>query len=93
LPRSRHRLVIASFLALSVGSVLGACSSGGSNPDETGPTNQAVEKLRDFGLTTEQAECVVDEVGAESVVEATDLNAYTDSQQYQDAAEACIDAE
>ena len=71
-----------------------ACSkSDGSDPERTGPTKQAVERLHDFGLTTEQARCVVDEVGAASVVEATDLNALTDSQQYQDAAEACIDEE
>lgn len=93
MPRSRHRLATVFFVALSVSSTLGACSSEGSDPEQTGPNKQAVEKLRDFGLTAEQAECVVDEVGAESVVEATDLNAYTDSQQYQDAAKACIDAE
>jgi hypothetical protein len=50
-----------------------------------------VERLHDFGLTEEQASCIVDEVGAEAVVEASDLTALTDSQQYRDAAEACLD--
>jgi hypothetical protein len=79
------------LVAASLITVAASCSaSDGSDPESTGPTHQAVERLYDFGLTKEQATCVVDEVGADAVVEAADLNAFADSQQYQDAAKACI---
>lgn len=83
-----------AMLGVSLVTVIASCSkSDGSDPETSGPVNQAVERLHDFGLTTEEARCVVDEVGAETVVEATDLNAYADSEQYQAAAEGCIDAD
>ncbi|MGN6693912.1 MAG: hypothetical protein ACTHN0_07010 [Aquihabitans sp.] len=89
--RSR-RAVAATLVAASLVTAAASCSkSDGSDPESTGPTKQAVERLHDFGLTKEQAACVVDEVGADAVVEAADLNAFTDSQQYQDAAKACIE--
>ena len=92
MPARARRLAAWSLVAASLVASLGACSkSDGSDPERTGPTAQAVERLRDFGLSKSQAECLVDEVGADSVVEATDLNALTESQQYRDAAEACID--
>lgn len=89
-PRPR-RLAAAALLA--AGLVIGSasCSSGGSDPEATGATEQAVERLRDFGLDADEAECVVDELGADTVVESTDLTALTDSQQYRDAADSCID--
>src|SRR3954470_9397377 len=87
------RLVaLTVLLTVAVASGLTACGGSGSDdPSTSGPTKQAAERLRDFGLTADQASCVVDEVGADTVVEATDLNAFADSQQYRDAAEACID--
>lgn len=91
MPARSPRWAAAALLAASLVVVTASCSSSdGSDPESTGPTNQAVERLFDFGLTQKQASCIVDEVGAESVVEASDLNAFTDSQQYQDAAKACI---
>ena len=92
MPARSHRLAAVAMLAASLVTVAASCSeSDGSDAESTGPTTQAVERLHDFGLTKDQARCVVDEVGADTVVEATDLTALTDSQQYQDAAEACID--
>lgn len=86
------RVAALSVLAASLLTVTASCGDGdGSDPESTGPTKQAVERLHEFGLTNEQAGCLVDEIGADTVVEATDLNALTDSQQYQDAAEACIE--
>lgn len=87
-PRRAAALALAAVLSCTF---VASCSSSGSDPEDTGPTKQAVEQLRDYGLTAEQASCVVDEVGADTVVEATDLNALADSQQYRDAAKACID--
>ena len=92
MPARAPRLAAWSLVAASLVASVGACSkSDGSDPERTGPTAQAVERLRDFGLTKGEAECIVDEVGADSVVEATDLNALTESQPYRDAAKACID--
>lgn len=89
--RSRTAAAV-SMLAVSLVTVAASCAkSDGSDPESTGPAKQAVERLHDFGLSTTEARCVVDKVGADSVVEATDLNAYTDGQQYQDAAKDCID--
>lgn len=84
------REVAVVLLAASLVTTAAACTkSDGSDPESTGPARQAVERLHDFGLTTDQARCLVDELGPDAVIEATDLNAFTDSQQYQDAAEAC----
>lgn len=87
-----RRVATAALLSVALVSALAACSDGGgSDPESTGPAKQAVERLHDFGLDQDEARCIVDEVGADSVVEATDLNAFTGSQQYQDAAGKCID--
>jgi len=91
-PIRSTRIVALTLVSASLVTVAASCSkSDGSDPESTGPTKQAIERLHDFGLTEEQADCVVDEVGADAVVEAADLNAFTDSQQYQDAAKACIE--
>ena len=86
--RPAVRPLLAAF-AFAV--LISACSSGGSDPATSGPRKQATEKLHAFGLTTKQAGCVVDKIGAQTIVEATDVNAFADSQQYRDAANACID--
>lgn len=84
---------VAITLAIAVGLVSGAAACGGSSDDPatTGPRDQAVEKLRSYGLTADQARCIVDELGADTVVEAADTNALTEGQAYRDAAEECID--
>lgn len=83
--------LLALATAIAPVLVLAGCGSGSSSdPATAGPAKQAVEKLRDYGLTAEQARCVVQEVGAQTVVEAADLNAFTDSQQYRDAAKVCV---
>lgn len=88
----RPLAVAATLLAVALGVLgLAGCGSDDEDPAVEGPRAQAVEKLRDYGLTAEEADCVADELGAESVVEATDLTALVDSQEYRDAADACID--
>ena len=92
MPARSRRTAALSLVAAALVVVGSACSkSDGSDPEKTGPTKQATERLHDFGLTKEQAGCVVDKIGADAVVEATDLNALTESGPYQDAAKACID--
>jgi hypothetical protein len=71
--------------------VAAACGSEGEAPDD-GPVRQAIEQLRDFGLTEAQASCVVDRIGADTVDEAGDLTALAESEAYRAAAEACVDA-
>lgn len=89
-PSNLRSAACVAVLLLGASGALGACGDG-SDPEEQGPQSQAVEQLRDLGLDEDVAECVVDEIGAEAVVEASDLNAFTESQQYRDAAEGCTD--
>ena len=86
----RPAVVGATLLALMLGG-LGLVSCGSSDPSSAARTKQAVERLHEFGLTSAQAACIVDEVGAEAVVEATDLNALTEGSQYREAADDCTD--
>ena len=68
----------------------GCGSSDAKSPEETGVRARAIEELRDYGLTAKQAACVTDKLGAQTVVEATDLTALTEGQPYRDAADTCI---
>ena len=80
-------LLVAILLA--VGGV--ACSSGdGTGTVPAAARRQAVEKLRSYGLTKDQADCVVGRLGTDTVVEATDLDALGASEPYQTAARACV---
>ena len=89
--RSPRTALLVLALVASLALAAGCGGDGDDDPATTGPRAQAVEKLRDYGLTAEQARCVVDEVGADTVVEASDVNALTEGQAYRDAAEECID--
>ena len=80
-------------VALALVAVLAACGSGGSDPgdvDATGRRRQAVHELRDLGLTQDQASCMVDRLGADTVVEAADMATLAAGQPYQDAAKECL---
>ena len=91
----RRPLAVAATALVVVLGVLGLGGCGGGSDDDpsvTGPKAQAVEELQDYGLTEEQADCIADALGPQSVVEATDLNALVDSQEYRDAADACIES-
>ncbi len=85
---------VASALLLTFALVLAGCSGddGGGDPEADGPRKQAVERLVDFGLDEEQASCLVDELGAETVVATGELTVLTEGDAYQQAAEACLDA-
>lgn len=87
LPRARL-LAAAAAAAL----VLGGCGDDGGGGDDADPAaaTQATERLVGYGLTEEQATCVVDELGAATVTEAPDLNALVEGQAYRDAAEGCV---
>lgn len=89
--RSVRRALGAAALVAVAGACVTGCGGGGGSELDQGAVDQAVEQLRDFGLSKDQAACVVDELGPESVIEAGDLIALTESQDYQDAAEACGD--
>lgn len=79
------------LVGLAVVFAFAGCSkSEGTTPEETGVRTRAIEELRDYGLTAKQAACVTDKLGAQSVVEATDLTALTEGQPYKDAADVCI---
>ncbi|CAN5635727.1 hypothetical protein BH10ACT1_BH10ACT1_26430 [soil metagenome] len=87
----RH-LLRATLVGLGLTLVAAGCSGsgGGEDRDSEGARDRAVEVLRDFGLTAEQAACITDDLGAETIVEASDVQALTEGQAYRDAAEDCI---
>lgn len=82
LPRS------VAVLALTM-TVLSCGSDGDADPDAAGEQTRAVTQLVDFGLPEEQARCVVDELGADVVVAARDMDVLADGQVYQDAVASC----
>lgn len=89
--RIRRVAVLYLVALIALGGSIASCSSSDADPEATGATQQAVERLTDFGLNKDEATCVVDELGAASVVEATELNAFVDGQSYQDAAAGCTE--
>jgi hypothetical protein len=83
-----RNLAGASILAVVL--VAGAaCGSSGPDPAARAASRQAVERLRAYGLPAAEARCIVERVGAQVVNETAQLEAFVDSEQYQDAAEAC----
>ena len=89
MPR-RPSPVAALILAVSLAVVTGCGSDGGDPVEEQGARDRAVSELVAWGLPKDQAECVTDQLGAATVVEAPDIGILTDGASYRDAAEACI---
>jgi hypothetical protein len=89
---TRRPVAVAASLAAAALAMagLGGCGDSDESPSSAGPRAQAVEKLVDYGLAEPDAACVADELGAEVVVEATDLNALAEGQPYRDAADRCL---
>jgi hypothetical protein len=77
--------------AASAALVLGGCGDDGAADDaDPAATAQATERLVGYGLTEDQAACVVDELGAATITEASDLNALVEGEAYRAAADGCI---
>lgn len=77
--------------AASAALVLGGCGDdGGTDDADPAAATQATERLVGYGLTEEQAACVVEDLGAATITEAPDLNALVEGQAYRDAAEGCV---
>lgn len=89
-PLLRNLVRAALFTALVLTGAVG-CGSSDSAPDPgaAGARRQAQEKLRDYGLAKAEASCIVDELGADTVVEAPDVEALVAGKAYRDAARAC----
>lgn len=90
--RARRRLwraLLPAVAALALG-VTACGGSDGPSAEETARHRRAVTELRSFGLTEQQAECVADRLGAETVVEAPGMDVLAAGKPYQDAAKACI---
>jgi hypothetical protein len=88
-PVPARALLLAA--AATVAAVLGGCGDDGRTETDPAATAQATERLVGYGLTDDQAECVVEELGADAVTEAPDLNALVEGQAYRDAVEGCVD--
>ncbi len=81
---ARAGLVALTFFAAACG------GSDATDPEAEGQQAQAVAQLTATGLTADQAQCMVREMGADLVVEAPDVAVLADGQPYKDAAEACL---
>lgn len=86
---TKRRATMGVLVALAF-TVVACGGSDSSDPDAAGRHARAVGVLTSAGLTEKQAECMVGELGAEVVVEATDAAVLADGQPYKDAAEACL---
>ena len=79
-------------LLVVLGLALAGCGgSSGPDPESTGAAARATEALVAYGLTRDEAACMVEALGAAVVHEAADLTALTEGGAYQDAAGRCID--
>ncbi len=87
--RTQVPRVVALLLVLVVG--LGGCggSDNGDDPESTGVRDRAMEQLRAYGLPEDQATCVVDAMGAETVAATRDMEVLAAGQEYRDAVEDC----
>lgn len=85
-----HHLRQALVALVLTVAVAGCGSNEGGDPESTGVRRRAVELLRDYGLSAEQAGCVVDEMGADTVAATSDMDVLATGQEYRDAARACI---
>jgi hypothetical protein len=88
----RHRTTATVALVLALSAAVAGCGGdddGSADVEERGVRARAVEQLRDFGLPAEQARCVVDELGAETVAAASEMDVLAAGQPYQDAVAAC----
>ena len=82
----------ATALLVVLGLALAGCGgSSGPDPETTGPAARATKALIGYGLTRDEATCMVDALGADVVNEAADLTALTEGGAYQDAAGRCLD--
>jgi len=83
----RHRLaVVLAALALAAT----ACGSDGPSAEEKAERTHAVDVLVASGLSKDQASCMVDRLGADTVVEAANADVLADGEPYQQAAKACL---
>jgi hypothetical protein len=82
-------------VTLLVATLVVVAGCGGDDPSEGVPDGaraQAIERLEAFGLPRDQATCIADELGADTVLESGDILALTAGGEYRQAAEGCIGA-
>lgn len=66
-----------------------ACGGSDTSGDD-GPTIRARELLVDIGIEEADADCLIDELGADTIIEAPDLAVLADGRPYQEAAQECF---
>lgn len=74
---------------ISAVTLLACGSDSTADRDAAGARTRAVTQLVDFGLPEDQSECIVDELGADVVVAAGDMDVLAAGQVYQDAVATC----
>lgn len=80
--------LMAALLALGAS----ACGSDGSSSDgpPDGARDRAVLLFTEIGIADDDAACLVDALGVDTVIEAPDVAVLADGQPYKDAAEECL---
>ena len=85
--------MVSTLIGLLIALVVGLGGCGGSNttddPESTGVRDRAREQLRAYGLPEDQAACVVEALGAETVAATGDMEVLAAGQEYRDAVEDC----
>jgi hypothetical protein len=89
-----RNLIRAALLAAACVVVGAGCglSGGSDDPATSGPRSQAVERLHDYGLPVAEARCIVDRMGAQTVVETSSIDALVAGAPYRAAEQACAHA-
>lgn len=79
-------------LALVSATAVTACSHGGGSGDEApvGARARARAQLIEIGISKPEADCIIDRLGVETVVEAPDMATLADGGPYQEAAAKCL---
>lgn len=83
---------VAAAVATALALTLTACggSSASRNDSPPGETARARKLLVDIGIVPAEADCIIDELGADTIVEAPDLGVLADGGPYKEAAKKCL---
>ena len=83
---------VAAAIATALVLTATGCGSSGSSHNNAPPgeTARARELLVGIGIKPSEADCLIDELGADTIVEAPDPGVLADGGPYKEAAKKCL---